>query len=75
MSYYPILDHAPRGRDEARTGNFGSAATTSMTANEFDAQLVCQPPPVDSTSWVETRRPLWCAGKVPQASSTGLECG
>ena len=30
MGYYPILDHAPKGRDEgAATGSSGSAATTS----------------------------------------------
>ena len=29
MGYYPILDHAPKGRDEVRRGSSGSAGTTS----------------------------------------------
>ena len=32
MGYYPILDHAPKGRDEGETtGSSGSAGTTSTT--------------------------------------------
>jgi predicted dithiol-disulfide oxidoreductase (DUF899 family) len=32
MGYYPILDRAPKGRDEVKRGNSGSAGTTSTTA-------------------------------------------
>ena len=34
MGYYPILDHAPKGRDEGEAGSSGSAGTTSTRASD-----------------------------------------
>ena len=34
MGYYPVLDRAPKGRDEGDGGSSGSAATTSTTASK-----------------------------------------
>ena len=34
MGYYPILDRAPKGRDEAVPGRSGSGATTSTTKTD-----------------------------------------
>jgi hypothetical protein len=34
VGYYPILDHAPKGRDKGEGASAGSASTTSTTASD-----------------------------------------